>query len=143
MNCQHCGKELPENRTYCTGCGARILSESERQYNALKKQHELPYEQRIKKKSPNDYIAIAIGVFLIYLSIKGSAFLALFGFICISAGLFDPKKTNYCENCKAGKDISAKSCPHCGRLFSIPAGNIAAGIAVTMIAMAVYLMVTL
>ena len=143
MICQHCGKELPDDRTYCTGCGARILSASEREYNARRRELELPPEQRISKKNSADFIAIVIGALLVYLSIKGSGILAVFGFILIAAGIFAPKKSNFCDNCKSPKDFTAKTCPHCGRRFTVPAGNVAGGIICAMIASAVYFMVTL
>lgn len=94
----------------------------------------------IKKKSPNDFIAIAIGVFLCWLSISGSYILGFFGLICIAAGICTPYQLNYCPNCNRSKDFSAKTCPSCGKRFNTPISNIALGIIIVMVGMAILAM---
>lgn len=167
MKCTNCGSEVPKGNKFCGNCGASVnttsiladISEEEELkiqqsvYNqqTRNEQSVQPYmnplfpevspEDRRKKKSPADFIAIAIGILLIYLGISGSAIISSFGLLLVCIGLFEPVKTNYCPNCNTMKDFSAKTCPKCGKRFSMPIGSILAITVIVMVGTAIVYMI--
>lgn len=137
MRCNKCGFENPNGSMFCDNCGTNF--DAPDQATGAQGQ-EVRLTDRISKKSPLDFVVIAIGALFVYFGVVGHFIMGTLGLLFISVGIFNPKKTNYCPNCYARKDMSASTCPNCGKRFSVPIGGIIAGVVIVMVGTAVLIL---
>ena len=161
MKCTKCGNEIPENFKFCGICGATLeepvtVTVADEQPAPPQPTYTqpnpygqpIPYAQPVytqvfpeikpedkrRAKGTADFILLAFGIVLTILSWWiGSLFLTFIGAFMLSVGAFNPSKTNYCPNCNTAKDFSAKTCPKCGKTFSVSVGRVIAVVAIVML----------
>lgn len=86
--------------------------------------------KKIVRKSPLDFIVIAIGIILIVVRFTGGVhFFSYIGCLLVLLGAFAPLKSNHCKYCKSQKDLKAVVCPQCGKRQGVSMGAVCAGIA--------------
>ena len=155
MTCKKCGAEIPEENKFCGMCGMVIdeipvqaVPQPQQNQYAQPQQYvqtqifpEIRPEQRRSHKGGADYVLVIIGLFLTALGWFGSSSVTFIGLLLFSIGALNPPKTNYCDNCNTAKDFSAKTCPKCGKKFSVSVGRVIAGVLIVILGTAISSMV--
>lgn len=141
MKCNTCGAEIPEGNNFCGKCGATAPQSVVQQVGQADPMTSFPPPEKVTKKATVDYIAVVIGVVLFIAGTIARSSVAIIGLIFFAVGSCTPPRTNFCPNCGMFKDLSAKTCPRCGRQFTASVENIITGIVIIAVGSFVVLMI--
>lgn len=125
MFCMKCGKELPDNATFCMNCGERVEKTSIEDNNNLEivSQEEKEYPKKIiyeRDKSTKDLIIITwvCAIFCIFIKQYFFSFVCLFLLMCIKISESKKKKKikilNKCNGYFYYGNKIPWTCPFCG-----------------------------